>query len=308
MQLSYNLGLSSLRRRAGGYVGPFDTLNIPRADAAIAYSLQRLWSAYTGPLVSVMRTTGSATADVFPDAATGYVSTASVVTQVGVPGNVLGTLASWAGSDNVDIVDDYEQSTNARTATQTVAANRKRLMTAGVLEVSPLSGRVGANCFWNSVRAWTDIPSFTSAVAAGNVLSQVVCAYMDSVSGNNGAPTVMGGGSDHWGFGTEFYRCLYGNTRPGMNPAVSVLSQRWSEYLERTATPTLASRYVGSTAGTFTFAPAIDAIANPAVGRRYGAGHASNIFGGWTHEFVQFGRALTTAERDAIQTSHGTRW
>lgn len=297
---------TSLRRLRAGGGGALPLDFIGQSSTEIAYSLRRLFTAYTGPLIQI-RDAGGDTADVMPDSF-GFVGLESpVINQTARTGDT--TLETWlAIASFATITTDYDQSGNGRDATQINVGNQKRIWDFGSLEASPITFVVGANCSYNAAQNWTAPPSFTSATT-GNALSMVTCATRNTDVTQNAAPSRMGNTGDHWGFSNQFYRGLYGlTTRPAMNPSTTVANLRWSEYLERTATPTLVARYVSSAGNTYNFSNGLDAIVNPASNRNYGVGHISSIFGGWVHEFFQFNRPLTNAERDALQADQGATW
>jgi len=83
--------------------------------AAAAYSLRRLSNAYTGPVVKVRRSSDSTTADF----------TAAEV--------VDGTLTAWVGAGDGFVRTWYDQSGNARNATQATAGYQPKVVSSGVL-------------------------------------------------------------------------------------------------------------------------------------------------------------------------------
>ena len=84
-------------------------------NAAAAYSLRRLSNAYTGPVVKVRRSSDSTTADF----------TAAEV--------VDGTLTAWVGAGDGFVHTWYDQSGNARNATQATAASQPKVVSSGVV-------------------------------------------------------------------------------------------------------------------------------------------------------------------------------
>jgi hypothetical protein len=85
-------------------------------NAALAYSLRKLRSAYTGPVVRVRRSSDNAEADF----------TASEVSG--------GSLASWVGAGNDGFVRTwYDQTTNARHAGQATASRQPKVVSSGSL-------------------------------------------------------------------------------------------------------------------------------------------------------------------------------
>ena len=89
------------------------------SGAAGAYSLRKLRTAYTGSAIRVRRSNDNSEQDI-GFTANGDLDTASLKTFVGANS---GFVTTW-----------YDQSTNARNATQTTAANQPRVVNAGTVE------------------------------------------------------------------------------------------------------------------------------------------------------------------------------
>jgi hypothetical protein len=87
------------------------------SGAAVAYSVRKLRTAYSGAALRVRRSSDNAESDI------GFVS------------NQLDTasLLSFVGAGNGFVTTWYDQSGNARNATQTVAANQPRIVNAGAI-------------------------------------------------------------------------------------------------------------------------------------------------------------------------------
>ena len=112
-------------------------------NAAVAYSVRKLRTAYSGAALRVRRSSDNAESDI------GFVS------------NQLDTasLLSFVGAGNGFVTTWYDQSGNGNNATQTVAANQPRIVNAGTLET--ISGKTsiqfdGSND--NLYSNFTDIP------------------------------------------------------------------------------------------------------------------------------------------------------
>jgi len=91
------------------------------SGAAAAYSLRKLRTAYTGSAIRVRRSSDNSEQDIGFTSA-GDLDTASLKTFVGANS---GFVTTW-----------YDQSGNARNATQTTAANQPRVVNAGIVERS----------------------------------------------------------------------------------------------------------------------------------------------------------------------------
>jgi hypothetical protein len=98
------------------FTGILDTYS----GAAIAYSLRRLSSTYTGNLIRVRRSSDNTEQDI------GYNSS-----------NVLDTtaLTTFVGAGNGFITTWYDQSGNGNNSTQSTAANQPRIINAGVVDL-----------------------------------------------------------------------------------------------------------------------------------------------------------------------------
>jgi hypothetical protein len=108
---------------------PLDTISTPGA----AYSIRRLRTAYTGPLLRVRRSSDNAEQDIgFSSSGCGDLDTAALTTFVG--GNSA-FIRTW-----------YDQSGNGRNISQTTSANQPRLVNAGTLEVTS-GGRAGVRWY-----------------------------------------------------------------------------------------------------------------------------------------------------------------
>lgn len=108
--------------------------------AAAAYSLRNLSRSYAGPVVTVRRSTDSAEADF----------TAAEVSD--------GTLAGWAGADGF-VKQWWDQSGNARHATQATAASQPQIVDSGVLVTE--GGK--AAILFDGVDDTLTVPSSTAA-------------------------------------------------------------------------------------------------------------------------------------------------
>jgi hypothetical protein len=87
-------------------------------NAAAAYSLRKLRTAYTGSAIRVRRSNDNTEQD------------------IGFVGNDLDTasLKTFVGANSGFVTTWYDQSTNARDATQTTAANQPRIVNAGTVQ------------------------------------------------------------------------------------------------------------------------------------------------------------------------------
>ena len=88
-------------------------------NAAAAYSLRKLDKDYTGSAIRVRRSSDNAEQDI------GFTSSGDLDT---------GALKTFVGANSGFVTTWYDQSGNARNATQTTAANQPRIVNAGTVE------------------------------------------------------------------------------------------------------------------------------------------------------------------------------
>ena len=111
--------------RANNYYVPFASANLLLdlyPGAAAAYSLRKLRTAYTGAVIRVRRSSDNTEQDI------GF---------VGVDLDTV-SLKNFVGANSGFVTTWYDQSGNARNATQTTAANQPRVVNAG--EIDRLNG------------------------------------------------------------------------------------------------------------------------------------------------------------------------
>jgi hypothetical protein len=120
--LFFSLGVNAqmIIKAHPNYV-PFAAANLlldQYSGAAGAYSLRKLRTAYTGSAIRVRRSNDNTEQD------------------IGFVGNDLDTtsLKTFVGANSGLVTTWYDQSTNARNATQTTAANQPRIVNAGTIE------------------------------------------------------------------------------------------------------------------------------------------------------------------------------
>jgi hypothetical protein len=100
---------------AVGVTPPLDTYT----GAAAAYSLRKLRTAYTGSAIRVRRSNDNTEQDI------GFTSAGDLDTA---------SLKTFVGANNGFAVTWYDQSGNARNATQTTAANQPRIALSGIID------------------------------------------------------------------------------------------------------------------------------------------------------------------------------
>lgn len=105
-------GLGGMPRHVAGALDAFSSLLIA------AYGMRRLVSTWSGPLVTVRRSSDNATLDVYP-AGNGW--------------PVTDALLSWCGSGSAHVTRWWDQSGSGRHADQTTASAQPTLINAGII-------------------------------------------------------------------------------------------------------------------------------------------------------------------------------
>lgn len=141
-----------------GLASPLDAL---AASLYVAYGQCRLVSTWTGPLVTVRRSTDNATMDVYAaySAGEGWIDTVA--------------LLAWCGSASAYVTRWWDQSGLGRHAEQTTAAAQPMLVNAGVLVT--LNGRPSLRLNGSSYFTFG-----TSSSTAAGMLAVIAVLYADS--------------------------------------------------------------------------------------------------------------------------------
>jgi hypothetical protein len=138
------------------FVGLLDTY----PNAAAAYSLRKLRTAYTGSAIRVRRSSDNTEQDI------GFTALGALDTSA---------LTSFCGSGNGFVTTWYDQSGNARNATQTTAANQPQIVSSGsllTLNSKPCTSWTTDSRMGNS----SFNPSSSSGFSAFNVYSTNLAA------------------------------------------------------------------------------------------------------------------------------------
>jgi hypothetical protein len=169
--------LKILERDQGAYYGiSFLALDQLSAPAAAAYSLRKLRNAYVGNAIRVRRSSDNAELDI-GFAASDDLDTASLLAFVGA-GN--GFVTTW-----------YDQSGNARNATQTDPTKQPRIVSNGVMNM--INGRAALSFDGDDLMQRTNIGTVFST-SAGFEFQTVVDLVSRSTNGYTSLPiTVMNG-------------------------------------------------------------------------------------------------------------------
>lgn len=201
MQLSYNLGLSSLRRRGGAPSFPLDALPTP----VLAYSSRRLRTAYAGPLAEWRRASDSAVTTVSGD--TGASSSITLSSPVGAGG----TLGTWVSGTDGFYRTWYNQGTLASgDLQQTSLAAQFRGAAAGVLDT--LNSRAGVK-ETAATQTMVSLGTFSQTQIASGT-SFTIAVVLQTADAQQTAPVVWGSVSfganiinllDEWNDGSAYF-------------------------------------------------------------------------------------------------------
>lgn len=139
------------------------------------YSLRRLRSTYTGPLVNVRRASDNATLDI------GFIQTAFGAT--GIDGLDIAALQTFCAGTDGFVTKWYDQSSAGNHASQLTAANQPKIATAGVAISS--GGTPCLDASWNITSLLTAVASSTLP-DAGDASSAVVHVPSSNAGGGYG--------------------------------------------------------------------------------------------------------------------------
>jgi hypothetical protein len=147
--LMKGMGSSVLTSNSNLYIGLLDTYT----DAAAAYSVRLLRSTYTGSAIRVRRSSDNTEQDI------GFTALGNLDESA---------LTTFVGANNGFVTTWYDQSGNARNATQSTAANQPRIVNLGTIEKEnnlPIVVFDGSNDFLNA--------SGSYSLATGSVFGTV---------------------------------------------------------------------------------------------------------------------------------------
>lgn len=274
--------LASVANRAflRGTVGllPLDTL-----DAAAAYSLRRLRTAYTGAAVRVRRSSDNVETDI------GFTS-----------GGALDEVALLAhvGAGNGFVTVWYDQSGNARNAAQATAASQPRIVNAGVVDL--LNGKPAINFDGSS-----DFFELSSGILLDDNFTYVYSVLERATTGRHtvdvGRTTTPVGYGNWWFSDNVLYSNLRGSSF--MVHGSSTATGTFINGLVRNNSGTQAYRN-GTAFGGPQGALVTGNVTLNAVGRAQGSNAA--VHNGIMAEVIVGRSNLSTDDRQALERNQGT--
>ena len=273
LDLGLNLGIINQLNRA-----ILDQLSV---QGAAAYSLRKLRNAYTGNAIRVRRSSDNAEADI-GFASNGDLDTAALLAHVG-SGN--GFVTTW-----------YDQSGNARNATQATAANQPQIVSNGAIETQngkPALRFDGVNDFFVMTSP------INSANATINAVSRLASMGVDGgyILGSLTPLGVLG--YDDGSSGLRIFSSSGGYFASPL-PAAVILAAAVDTIVIASNVAAL-HRYGVSIAGTRT----IGQNFQPTNIGTYSNGTFGRFWSGTLSEITVFGSSISTTDRQTLESNEG---
>lgn len=214
------------------FTGLLDTYT----SAAVAYSAaRRLATAYTGSLIRVRRSSDNAEQDIGYDA-----------------NNVLdqAALTTFVGASNGLVVTIYDQSGNAKDATQATAINQPRIVNSGSIDlVNSIPAILGDGSNDTLLNTTLSLTNPTSIFTVVDKVGTSGSFGLWSVSGFGGAFNVLSGGYDFYQNGPSFSPSYSNNNQSLLVAKSATTGTDWELYGNNT-TVTNGGQNIGNTIGT----------------------------------------------------------
>ena len=214
------------------FTGLLDTYS----GAAVAYSAaRRLSSTYTGSLIRVRRSSDNTEQDI------GYDSN-----------NVLdeSALTTFVGANNGLVVTIYDQSGNAKDATQATAVNQPRIVNSGSIDsvngVPAILGDGSNDTLLNTTLSLTNPTSIFTVV---NKIGTSGSFGLWAVSGSGGSFNLLSGGYDFYQNGPSFSPSYSNNNQTLLVAKSATTGTNWELYGNDT-TVTNGGENIGTTIGS----------------------------------------------------------
>jgi len=256
---------------------------------AAAYSTRRLRSAYAGPLLQLRRSTDNATQDIGTTVAGGL--------------DVI-ALTNFCGAASCFVTTWYDQSGNARHASQATASLQPRLVNAGTLETE------------NSLPSLYFSGAASATLKTANVALGFSSNTLVAVCRNIGTGATTGGiiASGSGGWGVYYYSIVgytldgsgAGSTNSANTSPTSTFVQMSGVYASASTANssiylngTLAENYTGTGVSVANTSSPIE------LGGRTVGGFTTRVFTGRISEAVMFSGAITTTNRQALEQNQG---
>ena len=265
--------------------------------ASVAYSVRKLSSGYSGPLMRIYNGTNSY--DVWPDAS-GNFSTTSVISAANpglTPGTKNGTtaLSTITSGTTFTVAIWYDQSGNARNLTQSTTANRPTIITAGTINTR--NSKVAINYdATNDGMGYTGSDYLTTNPISVNVVA-------GSNSSGTGVRRAVQGATTNWLIGPYFNQHAWFAGGVSFNHQIST---PWST----TALEAFTVIQPSSTDNTSRRNGASQTSGNnKGLPGRIQTGTTSTYpepLDGVLSEVLAFNSELSNTDRQAIETSQGT--
>ena len=214
------------------FTGLLDTYT----GAAVAYSAaRRLATAYTGALIRVRRSSDNAEQDIGYDA-----------------NNVLdqSALTTFVGANNGFVVTIYDQSGNAKDATQATAVNQPRIVNLGSIDlVNSIPAILGDGTNDTLINSTLSLTNPTSIFTVVDKVGTSGSFGLFSFSGLSGAFNVLSGGYDFYQNGPSFSPSYSNNNQSLLVAKSATTGTDWELYGNNT-TVTNGGQNIGTTIGT----------------------------------------------------------
>lgn len=204
-------------------------------SASVAYSLRKLRTAYTGNCIRVRRSNDNSEQD------------------IGFSGNDLDTssLSSFVGANNGFVTTWYDQSGNAKNATQATAANQPRIVNAGTIDTVNSKTAILADGSNDTLRNTT--LSLTNPSSIFTVVDKVGTSgyfgLFSSAHALGGAFTLTSTGHTFYQAGASFSPAYANNNQALLVAKTSTTGTDWEFYGNNT-TVVNGGQNIGTTIGT----------------------------------------------------------
>lgn len=217
-------------------IPPFTGLLDTYGGASVAYSsARRLATAYTGSLIRVRRSSDNAEQDIGYDA-----------------NNVLdqSALTTFVGANNGLVVTIYDQSGNAKNATQATAVNQPRIVNAGSIDlVNSIPAMLGDGTNDTLLNSTLSLTNPTSIFTVVDKVGTSGAFGLYAVTGFGGAFNVLSGGYDFYQNGPSFSPSYSNNNQSLLVAKSATTGTDWELYGNNT-TVTNGGQNIGTTIGT----------------------------------------------------------